>query len=280
MNDRTEIQNVLAPMIRQCLREFGDYSTKDATWESFDAATKGALQPDIRRVSLIVTLAQAAMGADAQGEGLEVGCGYAYLLFAMSVFMPNIHWSAVEHPDRLYFSRDDFRAALRKYNCDLKGADLTRERLPFEDGRFGLVTFSETLEHLPVERLYFVLGELARVTRPGGILIASSPNQASWENRLRLLKGKSIFDMPDEMATARGVFGHIRLYTQKEFAGAMSRHGFTIERTEMETNISGYRGASDESLRRRLYQWYERLEARVRILRPLADTWYMVLRKR
>ena len=78
------------------------------------------------------------------------------------------------------------------------------------------MTFSEVLEHLPLERVNFVLSELARAVHPGGILIVSSPNQASLENRIRLLKGKSILEMPDEMDHAKETFGHIRLYTMAE----------------------------------------------------------------
>ena len=60
--------------------------------------------------------------------------------------------------------------------CMARFADL------FPDNYFSVVTFSETLEHLPVERLNFVLAELARVTCDGGLLLMSSPNQASLEN--------------------------------------------------------------------------------------------------
>jgi hypothetical protein len=131
-----------------------------------------------------------------------------------------------------------------------------------------------------VERLTFVLSEIARVVRAGGLFIATSPNQASLENRVRLLRGKSILDMPNELATAKGIFGHIRLYTPSEIESAMSKLGFALEQCILESNNSGYRGTSPRSFRRRIYRMYERVEGRFKILRSLGDTWYMVFRKR
>lgn len=277
---RAEIEKAVEPIIYRCLRDFGDYTRPDVPAAEFDAAIEGTLRPDTRRVSLIVSLAQQFLDPAIGGEGLEVGCGYGFLLFPLSELLPHIRWTGVEHPDRLYFNREDFAKAMRDHNCKLVAANITAERLPFPDDHFSMVTFSETLEHLPVERVNFVLRELARVTRAGGKLIMSSPNQASLENRLRLLKGKSVLDMPNELATAKGMFGHIRLYTPSEIESAMSNFGLALERCILESNNSGYRGTSPKSIRRRLYRLYERAEAKLKFLRSLGDTWYIVFRKK
>ena len=136
----------------------------------------------------------------------------------MASLFPQIQWSAIEHPDPPYASRQTYLSMFRSYNCHLAIVDLLREPLPFPDNHFALVTFSEVLEHLSIHRVNFVLSEIARIIQPGGVLIASSPNQASLENRLRLVKGKSILDMPNEVA--KGIFGHIRLYTPSEMQPA------------------------------------------------------------
>jgi SAM-dependent methyltransferase len=47
------------------------------------------------------------------------------------------------------------------------------EDLPFEDGRFDLVTCLDVIEHTPDDRRS--LAELLRVTRPGGLLVATVP---------------------------------------------------------------------------------------------------------
>jgi GT2 family glycosyltransferase/SAM-dependent methyltransferase len=48
-------------------------------------------------------------------------------------------------------------------------------RLPFADGAFDAVTMFDVLEHIPDDAR--ALGEVRRVTRPGGLLLASSPNE-------------------------------------------------------------------------------------------------------
>lgn len=276
---RAKIEKAIEPIIRKCLREFGDYTIKEIPDAEFDFYTDGMFRPDVRRVSLIVSLAQSLLGAGASGEGLEVGSGYGYLLFPMALFFPQVRWSAVDHPGRTYERREEFQRTFRDYNCQFVPLDIVRDPLPFPDGHFLVATFSEVLEHLPVERLNFVLAELARVIRPGGILIVSSPNQASLENRLRLLRGRSILAMPDELDSAKGIFGHIRLYTPSEMESAMSKLGFSPERSVTESNVSGYRGTSPASWRRRIYRLYERAEERMEFLRRLGDTWYMAFRK-
>ena len=276
---RAEIETTIEPIIRKCLREFGDYTIKEISDADFAKYTDGMFRPDVRRVSLIISLVQSLLGAGASGEGLEVGSGYGYLLFPMALFFPQVRWSAVDHPGRTYERREEFQNTFRHYNCRFAPLDIVREPLPFPDAHFLVVTFSEVLEHLPVERLNFVLSEMARVVRPGGILVMSSPNQASLENRLRLLKGKSILAMPDEMESAKGIFGHIRLYTRSEMESAMSRLGFSLENSLIESNVSAYRGTFPGNWRRRIYRLYEYLEETLPILRRMGDTWYLAFRK-
>lgn len=277
---RAEIEKTVEPIIRECLRNFGDYSPSERAPEEFAQSVAGELRSDIRRVSLLISLAQSVSGGELKGDGLELGCGYGYLLFPMAALNPQVRWTAVEHPDRRYFNRPEFHQAMRQYDCRLLGVDFVRDVLPFPANQFSLITFSETLEHLPVERLNFVMAEISRVLRSGGLLIASSPNQASLENRLRLLKGRSILDLPDHVAVAKGLFGHIRLYTPDEMKLLMSRLEFSLERVVLESNNSVYRGKSAKSLRRRLYRLYEMAEEGLPLLRGFGDTWYMVFRKK
>jgi 2-polyprenyl-3-methyl-5-hydroxy-6-metoxy-1,4-benzoquinol methylase len=272
---RAEIEKKIEPIIERCRRLFAPGSS-----DAHDSPpTQETLRPEIRRVSLIVSLAQSVLDCGVGGEGLEVGSGYGYLLLPMASVFPNIRWSAIDHPGPLYATRQKYRSIFRDNNCELVIADLTREALPFPDGHFSVVTFSEVLEHLPPERLSAVLSEIARLIRPGGVLIASSPNQASLENRLRLLRGRSILEMPEELEHAKGIFGHIRLYTPAEMQSAMAKLGFALERCVIESNNSGYRGGSDRSWRRRIYRMYEHVEGKVGMLRGLGDTWYMAFRK-
>ncbi|HTZ31027.1 MAG TPA: class I SAM-dependent methyltransferase [Methylomirabilota bacterium] len=276
---RESVEKTVEPIILDCLRRFGDFSKPGIAAEEFAKLVEGELRPDVRRISLLVCLAQSATGPDSQGEGLELGCGYGYLLLPMAVFNPHIRWTAVEHPSRNYFNRAEFRQTLQDHNCQLVGCNITHEPLPFPDAKFSVLTFSETLEHLPVERLNFVLDEISRVIRPGGLLIASSPNQASLENRLRLLKGNSILDLPNPLPTAKDTFPHIRLYTPSEMSQLMQVRGFSLVSCVLESNNSTYRDVGRKSFRKTLYRLYELAEQRLPSLRRFGDTWFMVFRK-
>ena len=276
---RAEIETTVEPIIRECLRRFGEYSPPDISVEEFARATAGELRPDVRRISLLISLTQSVAGFALEGEGLELGCGCGYLIFPLALFYPKVRWTGVDHPERNFFNRSDFQQIFRAYNCQLVGVNFVHEPLPFADHHFSVITFSETLEHLPVERLSFVLSEIRRVLRPGGLFIVSSPNQASLENRIRLFKGRSILELPEPLARAECIFGHIRLYTPTEVILMMSQRGFSLERSVLESNNSAYRGSSKKSMRRRLYRLYERLEQRLKFLRRLGDTWYMVFRR-
>jgi SAM-dependent methyltransferase len=71
----------------------------------------------------------------------------------------------------------------------LKGqwVDVDSEALPFDDGRFDVVVFSEVMEHLRFPQK--VLKEIGRVLIPAGRLIGSVPNAFRLRNRLRFLRG-------------------------------------------------------------------------------------------
>jgi SAM-dependent methyltransferase len=58
-------------------------------------------------------------------------------------------------------------------------------RIPYEDETFDYVCFLEAIEH--TENPYNAVRELARVLRPGGRLILSTPNYLNIERRLKFL---------------------------------------------------------------------------------------------
>lgn len=267
---RAESEKIIQPLILKC-QEFIERR------EEISSAAV-SVRPDVRRVSMILSLIREQVGDAADGNGLEIGSGYGYLLFAMAVLLPGVRWFAVDHPRRSYVNGEAYLRALREHNCSLATVDIVRNSLPYPDEQFSLVTLSEVLEHLPIERVNFIFAEIARVVQTGGILIISSPNQTSLENRIRLLRGKSILEMPDEIEYATGTFGHIRLYTVAEITSMMPKHGFSVVGCTLESNNSGYRGIAN-SWRGRTYRMYERLEGKVGLLRNMGDTWYAVFRK-
>lgn len=261
-------------IIWDCETDFADYQTSN-TKENQSLAK---MRPDVRRVSLFSAICHAAV-AKKSGRGCEIGPGFGYLLFPLAEFLPSISWHAVEHPGRGYAASEKYINKFKKYKCTLAYADITRERLPFPDGYFSVVTFSEVLEHLPVESVGFIMAELSRILEPGGVLVASSPNQASFESRLRLLQGKSILDLPFELDYAPGIFGHIRLYTPSEFSAIGARFGLSTCYYTAESNSAMFRGRSALSPRRLIHRAFELAEQVFPPMRVMGDTWYMCLVK-
>lgn len=150
-------------------------------------------------------------------KGLEIGAGYGELVVSLAKVFPEIEWHAVEHPDRKYLQRQDYQQMLNDAPCRLRVCDVTREQLPYPDNSFDFVFFSEVLEHLPVESVVPVLRELRRVLVNHGHLIATSPNLGGLLYRTLMFFGRSPFDPPVPCEYAPRTYGHIRLYTTREF---------------------------------------------------------------
>lgn len=95
-------------------------------------------------------------------------------------------------------------------------ADLDAQ-LPFADEAFDGVAMIEVIEHIPrAERL---VDELARVLRPGGWLILTTPNVAHLTYRLRALTGHP----PKQEGY------HARFFTEKTLRACLLSSGFRIE---------------------------------------------------
>jgi SAM-dependent methyltransferase len=111
-----------------------------------------------------------AVGHAAGRDVLDVGCntGYGTMRFipaARHVVGVDVSPRAIEAAQR--------RAVDGRPEFVLSGG----MDLPFPDDSFDLVTSFQVLEHVPDPMVF--LGELARVTRPGGQIILATPNAAT-----------------------------------------------------------------------------------------------------
>jgi SAM-dependent methyltransferase len=93
------------------------------------------------------------------------------------------------------------------------------------DEMFDVVLFSEVIEHLQGNpRL--ALTEIARLLRPGGRVVLTTPNLARLANRLKLLAGYT----PLERIGRPGTWGgHFREYTRSEIVDMCSQAGLIVE---------------------------------------------------
>ena len=87
----------------------------------------------------------------------------------------------------------------------------TAAALPFPDAAFDLAMAMDIIEHVEDDEPVF--RELARVVRPGGTLVLSSPLH------------------PERWTRFDDVVGHLRRYRPQELLARLARHGLTLERS-------------------------------------------------
>ncbi|MER5602431.1 HAD-IA family hydrolase [Streptomyces sp. NPDC002265] len=155
-----------------------------------------------------VRFLQRAVAVPAPALAVDVGCGSSFHARAMTRLF---------HCPVLRI--DLTQAALRRGSALSDGlpgpasVQADAARLPLRDATSGLTLCAELLEHVPDPDA--VLAELARVTRPGGLLVLTVPNsvEATWPP-FRGIQRKSFSA------------GHIREYTVDALTEAAERAGF------------------------------------------------------
>lgn len=116
------------------------------------------------------------------GSLLEIGC---YPGRSTKFFLENLKVKKFYAID----CKEELLGRAKAMGVDAKLCDLERDRIPFQDNFFDLVVANQVFEHL--KNIYSPLSEIHRVLKPGGILVFSVPNLASFHSRLLLLFGKS-----------------------------------------------------------------------------------------
>ncbi len=147
-------------------------------------------------------------------------------------------------------------------------------RCPMPDSTYDLLIAGEIIEHL-VDTDHFA-GEAHRILKSGGHLILSTPNLASWYNRLRLLRGLVPACYPGPSSTIRKNLlvdnNHIRVNVLSEWIHFLQCHKFQIERIHGSSHFQGLKGG----WRTRLLKFIDRLACRHP---PLSTDIILVARK-
>jgi len=118
----------------------------------------------------IASQAMASMRAPAV---LDLGCGAGDSVDLFRRLDRGAEWIGLDVRDS-----DEVRTRTR---TDAEFHTFDGERIPFDDGRFGLVYSTQVLEH--VHRPAPLLAEVARVLRPGGLLAGSTSQLEPFHSR-------------------------------------------------------------------------------------------------
>lgn len=161
---------------------------------------------------------------------LDIGCSTGMLL----TMIQN------ENESLNLYGVDKLKKSVREANkkgINAKVVDLNSQHLPFANNKFDIVICLEVIEHLCNPDL--CLSEIGRVLKKGGILFISTPNLASWRNRLLLLSGRTpttldislsrpVTDFP--FLKSKEVAGHVRNYTLTGMCALLNYYGFKIKK--------------------------------------------------
>jgi methionine biosynthesis protein MetW len=162
------------------------------------------------------------------GRMLDIGCGDGYITKLIS------RKTGCE-PHGIDISRNAVKIA-RKRGIRAKEADMNEGKIPYPDDYFDVVFCGDILEHIYDTEV--LLDNIHRVLKPGGCMVVSVPNIASWYNRVFLLIGWMPTWIESSSKTYTGNpflkegVGHIHAFTEKSLKELIRIKGFKIERTK------------------------------------------------
>ncbi|WP_113913664.1 glycosyltransferase [Roseovarius dicentrarchi] len=137
-------------------------------------------------------------------------------------------WEGPEPYRQTVRARDN---KFQSFDITLKAANGERDPWPYQDNSFDLVTGMEILEHLALDP-YFFFTEAARVLKPGGHLLITTPNVVSHRGVWKALCGIAPYSF-GIFVPSGGAYGrHNREYAPQELAMLGDAAGFETVRLQ------------------------------------------------
>lgn len=170
---------------------------------------------------------------------LDVGCddGERTLSFARSASATEIYGfeAVAERAD-----------AARARGVEVEVGDVTRG-LPYADASFDAVVSNQVIEHLADTDLF--VAECRRVVRPGGMIVVSTENLASWHNVFAATMGWQPFSLTNVSAKTGGLgnplavfrgqphtqpssWQHLRVFAYRGLVELFEEHDLKVERVK------------------------------------------------
>lgn len=157
------------------------------------------------------------------GRILDIGCGDGYISSLIAkktgaeIYGVDVSGFAVKLAEK---------RGVKAMRVDVDG-----KKLPYRDDYFDAVFCGDVIEHVFYSDV--LLDNVHRVLKPGGYVIISIPNIASWYNRLFLLLGIMPSWVESSSVYTGNPFikkgsGHIRAFTKRSLVGLLRFAGFRI----------------------------------------------------
>jgi SAM-dependent methyltransferase len=233
-------------------------------------ADEAASELDRQRVARAV-ITGLVRSAEGPLRVLDAGCGDGSFLdrLARHLARPDIHFTGVDYSEHQLAKAK--RLPYEFHACDLGVG------IPLPDASFDIVHAAEVIEHLVDPDL--LVDEAARLLKPGGHVVITTPNLHAWFNRILFVAGiQPIFHETSTRSTQVGAgplrrfksdhrpVGHLRLFNRAALLDLLRGSGLTPVRV---------RGARYHDTPRPA-QW---LDAAMRVRPSLASILVVVARK-
>lgn len=172
-----------------------------------------------------------ALVPDGTGKLLEIGGNPYFTTLLLRRFRPGYAFAITNffsQPAGLakqHIAFDGFDGTAEGFDLEYHSVNIEAWPFPFADGEMDVVVFGEVLEHMTNDPMH-ALREIARVLKPGGRLVLTTPNVARIENVVALLEGRNLYDP----YSGYGPYGrHNREYTRNEIHQLLTYCGFEAE---------------------------------------------------
>jgi ubiquinone/menaquinone biosynthesis C-methylase UbiE len=155
----------------------------------------------------------------------EIGPGEAEILTEVAGRFPEAKLVALDHHEKVLSNVPDGTRCIRMDLWELLDHDKELVHFPVSSGKVDVLILTEVIEHVVFPQL--LVAEIARVLKPAGYLIISTPNIHCLGNRLAVLFGvDKIFPRVGAEGFIANIsfhsFGHVAHYSFKSLQSLMS----------------------------------------------------------
>ena len=212
--------------------------------EKFDERLSTVSVVDPKRARKYGRLLAAVASRRSTGNFLDIGCGAGRLLQVAAARQ----WQA--------FGADPAMTnAARQKRDGITIVPRVLQECGFEDGFFDVVHANEVAEHVP--DVSDLVGEIARILRPGGVVVFRTPHYRSWSARLVGSRWRQY-----------GLWGkgHVGFLSVKTFRYLFSQHSLRLNRVETQHfSVRDWWGEKRSPLRRIVHRVCRLVEPIVRL---------------